>query len=346
MKRLLTAFVAAATLLGTSSVLAAVDHTLYVATAPAGVPGAATYNGYLYSGGDITGTLQVNVTSGGAVTATINVAGEKRASTVTGNVNMSTGALSAGNLSLTLNQTGMTGTYGSHKVDGAILSSDAESVQAGLTGTVSAAWSGENGYGYASVTIAAKAVSITGKSDTGASFTAKPKFIVGQTWCCIPVAIAKKKSTISFALWIQRSSGYIDISPDGAVGSGAEGLASDVAFSSDSTFGDKVFDYVPDDVPVSQSGKKWVVLKGGKVKMDKKEGEVNEDLLGDNPCKLKLTYNWRKYTFSGSFKAYYETENKGKLKSKKAKVSGIVINGRGYGRATISKYGSAPVVIE
>ena len=60
---------------------------------------------------------------------------------------------------------------------------------------------------------------------------------------------------------------------------------------------------------------------------------------------LKLTFTAKTGLFKGSFKVY-AIDAKGKLKSFSATVNGVVVDGLGYGTATIKKFGSVPVTIE
>ena len=73
-------------------------------------------------------------------------------------------------------------------------------------------------------------------------------------------------------------------------------------------------------------------------------GEVDEAKAGANPSGLRLLYRAKDGSFSGSFKAY--VLYRGKPKATTVTVSGVVIDGVGYGTATIRKVGSIPVGIE
>jgi hypothetical protein len=101
-------------------------------------------------------------------------------------------------------------------------------------------------------------------------------------------------------------------------------------------------DYLPDGVSVTQSGKKWVLPKAGKIAM--KKGVVDDSKKGDNPAALKISYKAADGSFKGSFKAYADVG--GKLKTTTVNVTGVMIDGVGYGTATIKKVGSVPVSIE
>ena len=93
---------------------------------------------------------------------------------------------------------------------------------------------------------------------------------------------------------------------------------------------------------MAQKGTKWTLPKAGKVVY--KDGAVDGSKLGENPSALKLTYKAKDGCFKGSFKVY--ADNGGKLKATTVNVTGVVINGVGYGTATIKKVGSVPVKVE
>ena len=98
-------------------------------------------------------------------------------------------------------------------------------------------------------------------------------------------------------------------------------------------FGQAMLPYLPDGVPVKQSGTKWTLPKAGKVVY--KNGAVDESKLGENPCGLKLTYTAKSGTFKGSFKVY--AVNGAKVKATTVNVTGFMLNGVGYGTATCKK---------
>ena len=65
--------------------------------------------------------------------------------------------------------------------------------------------------------------------------------------------------------------------------------------------------------------------------------------MRDNPSTLKLTYKAKDGTFKGSFKAYADVN--GRPKATTVNVTGVLIDGVGYGTATIKKVGGVPVTI-
>jgi len=124
-------------------------------------------------------------------------------------------------------------------------------------------------------------------------------------------------------------------------------LADGAAFHVDagefaSVFGQAMLPYLPDGVPVAQKGTKWTLPKAGKITMRK--GVIDDSKAGDNQCGLKLTYKAKEGTFKGTFKVY--SESNGKLKTTTVNVTGFMLNGVGYGTATIKGKGSVAVTIE
>ena len=100
--------------------------------------------------------------------------------------------------------------------------------------------------------------------------------------------------------------------------------------------------YLPQGETVERTEKKWkVAAKAGKlkyVKPNEKKGVAGGlEATGDNIAALKLTYAPKTQTFKGSFKVWIFDATKKKLKSVSAKVTGVVVNGAGYGQAVIKK---------
>ena len=101
-------------------------------------------------------------------------------------------------------------------------------------------------------------------------------------------------------------------------------------------------DYLPKGEAVSRSAKKWaVVAKAGKLKYVKPNAKKNIagglEAKGSNIAGLKLTYAPKTQTFKGSFKVWTFDSAKNKLKSVSAKVTGVVVNGAGYGQVMVKK---------
>ena len=100
-------------------------------------------------------------------------------------------------------------------------------------------------------------------------------------------------------------------------------------------------DYLPKDETVTRTDKKWTVAKAGKLKYVKPNAKKNVagglQATGTNIAGLKLTYAAKTQTFKGSFKIWTFDPAKNKLKSVSAKVTGVVVNGTGYGEVTVKK---------
>lgn len=119
-------------------------------------------------------------------------------------------------------------------------------------------------------------------------------------------------------------------------------------------------DCTPDGEPITVNAKgKWILGKAASVKYKKitvkdpvtKEKTVYYELQGlDDPKKpnrsgLKLTYTAKTGTFKGSFNLYYNggTAEKPKLKKTAFTVTGLVVDGKGVGTATVKK---SPLVLD
>ncbi len=92
------------------------------------------------------------------------------------------------------------------------------------------------------------------------------------------------------------------------------------------------------------SGTRWSVPKKGSVRYNRSTGEFVNSGAGTNASGLKLTYTPKTGYFRGSFLAYYKSSatKAGKVT---AKVVGYVVNGVGYGTATIPSLGTYDVQI-
>ena len=103
-------------------------------------------------------------------------------------------------------------------------------------------------------------------------------------------------------------------------------------------------DLLPDGLAVRMGGGKFVLDAAGKVKLLKDKSGIDPAGLGTNPSALKLTYKAKDGSFKGSFSVY--TFAAGKLKKAKVDVTGVVLDGRGYGTASVKKTASWPITIE
>ena len=189
--------------------------------------------------------------------------------------------------------------------------------------------------------------SVTFSSCTKA--TANAQMLVGEEWLCVPVVVTKKTS-LAFTVWLPRSGGEAVVTglgddvvagKPGSLKAGAKFRIDADAFSA--AWGQRALPYLPDGMAVTQSGAKWTLPKAGKVQKAK-DGTIDASKLGENPSGLKLTYKVKDGSFKGSFKVY--ADNGGKLNSATVNVTGVVVNGVGYGTATIKKVGSVAIQIQ
>ena len=268
---------------------------------------------------------------------------------------------------------GMGGTYGAYAIDGSLnvfASKDAAdkavatATLAQWKGAVNVAWRlAEDGSPYQtlSVTIAAKGkAKVAGTLADGTKVSAKGQLIVGEAWCCVPVVVSKK-ARLAFTVWLpvnDKAAGTA--APHSAAVPVVVGLGEDVkvgkpgslrggaAFRIDAAafgamLGKVVLPYLPNGLSVT-GGAKWALPKAGKVVYAKGTTTVDEAKAGENPSALKLTYKAKDGTFKGSFKAYADVN--GKPKATSVSVSGVLVDGVGYGTATVKKVGSVPVKVE
>ena len=248
----------------------------------------------------------------------------------------------------------MAGTYGAYEIDGALnvfAAKDAASKSAASAvlgkwlGTVNVAWEGAQGWNGLSVTVASKGkAKVSGTLANGTKVSATGQLLAGEDWCCVPVVVTKK-TQLAFNVWLKRDGSASQVSGLAAAVVGKPGsLKSGAAFRLDAVIGDaKYAAYLPDGVSVKQAGTKWAVPKAGKVQVGR-DGAVDAAKLGENPSGLKLTYTAKTGTFKGSFKAYADAN--GKPKATTVTVTGVLVNGVGYGAATVKKVGGVAVTIE
>ncbi len=266
---------------------------------------------------------------------------------------------------VTLGSDGIKGTYGTYGIDGArnvFVSKDPlDKSVAGFAlrawqGAVTVAWEGAQGWNGISVSIAKKGkVKVSGNLADGTKVSAKGQLVMGEEWCCVPV-LETKKSHLAFVLWLPLDASATSTALPGTIGLG-DGVKVDkprylkgdpstfhidsAAFSA--MWGQAALPYLPNGVPV-RGGVKWDLPKAGKVVYKKGTTTVDDAKLGDNPATLKLKYKSKDGTFSGSFKAYAVVN--GKPKGKTVNVTGVLVDGVGYGTATVKKVGRVPVTLE
>ena len=223
------------------------------------------------------------------------------------------------------------------------------------------------GYSVLSVAVGSKGkTKISGTMADGTRVSASAQMLVGDGCCCVPacVTLYGGKGGFAFLLWL--SDGEESIWGLSNWNAAASKAAPFVA-----TFGEPMlveagttpvgaatftvesfFDFDGVDDAFSPDGTEldanWKPIgKADMVRFAKDDGAwyTPEGKDFGNPAGLTLSYTASTGLFKGSFKVFGVTE-KGTAKKWTAKVYGAVVDGVGYGTATIKKVGSIPVVIE
>ena len=339
---------------------------------------AATFDGYLYDKDRaLAGTIQVKVgkpnasTGLAAVKATVvgldgkkkSLKAAERGKALIADNGPTTVSLAGGEVcTVTLGAKGMNGTYGSYAIDGALNvfaskdAADKATASAALgawQGAVNVAWrlAGDGSpYQTLAVTIANKGkAKVAGTLADGTKASTSSQLLVGEEWCCVPV-VEPKKTHLAFALWLKRDGSEAEVTglADVVVGK-PETLKTGAAFRIDADafsarWGRRALPYLPDGVGIAVANGRWTLPKAGKVAYLRGTTDVDEAKLLENPSALKLTYKAKDGTFKGSFKAYEDMN--GRPRATTVNVAGVLIEGVGYGAATIRKVGGVGVTVE
>lgn len=334
-----------------------------------------TYTGLILDAeGQLSGSLMVKVSSSSKdqnqIVVTIQMAGETRKVTVKGVLDETVGRFSlkaSGGRLLTLNfpiSGGMRGTFDGQTVEGTynyLLSTQkssartaAEAVLGTLKGSYTLACKGESGWGGLNVTIGSKGkVKVSGTLADKTKITTTSQLTVGDASCWVPVIYTKKTTRVAFYLVFANDGSEtavvglgdeVVMSPVGALGSG-------LSFTVDPSVKDLFAGYslctkfLPVGVGVSTVGNRWVVAnraRAGRIRLV--NGQVVDQLASLNPSGLTLTSTARTGSFRGSFKLY-AVDGRGRLKTFRATLTGVVVDGKGYGTATITGRGACAVTI-
>ena len=300
---------------------------------------AQVYNGYLYDEEDgvMAGTIQVKAAkqkynkkteqTTSKLSVTIQLAGKKIS--FKGEMDVDEGtfvgeAKDGRDLELFFGLNGMTGYYRGFVIDGTrnLASSKDKSEKSAANeiindlksqGAVMVAWEDETGWNGLSVTVGSKGkTKVALMLANGTKVSVSTTLIIGEEWCAVPVVYSKRGARRAFTVWMALDGSAAEV----------EGLGDDVL-----------------------CGRFAAPLKDATLHLDEKEFAA---LLGEGGTydlgTLKLTYKAKDGTFKGTFKAYRDV--KGRAKKVTVSVSGVMIDGVGYGTATIKKVGSVPITIE
>ena len=282
---------------------------------------AASYDGYVLKGESLAGTIFVKVAKAGKtgeskVTATVQLAGQKK-KTYKGVVG-ATGRFVMDDLTLVFGREALSGTVGGLEIRGSrnvFAAKDANSKASAAAAmrtyknAYSVAWQQGGLWGGVTVTVGNKGkAKIAGFLPDGTKVSANGQLMLGEDAACVTILSTSKKAPLGFNLWLQGGAATAD-------GLGADALAAKVG----ALGGGKSFkcSLLGADVPVTVAGKKWSVAT-------------------DKATALKLTFTPKTGAFKGSFKV-------GKAK---ATITGVVVNGLGFGSAVVKKGAKAAATIE
>ena len=187
---------------------------------------------------------------------------------------------------------------------------------------------------------------VSGALASGTKVTASGQLVIGEEWLCVPVIWSRRNESVAFTLWLAKAGGKVMVDLDDAVAGKPAALKGGAKFNIDSAAVASLVKgveakYLPDGLAVS-GGTKWTVSKAGSISY--KNGAFDETKAGGNPSGLKLTYKAKDGTFKGSFTAY--AVQNGKMKKTKLDVAGVVVDGVGYGAATVKKAGNVAVTVD
>lgn len=296
---------------------------------------AQTFDGYLFrDDGTPAGTIQIKTAVGkvnrktqvkaSKLTVSIAEMGQKKVS-AKGELNVETGVVlwskpTAKPLALVLGTDGLSGTYGSYRIDGARnlfvskVATDKSAVAvvlAKLQGVTTIAYPAAAGWNGLSVSISAKGkAKVSGVLADGTKFSANSQLIVGENLCCVPVVCLKKTVALSFCLWLPKNG-----QPGEVVGLGEDVLLARLGVLTGTTIDCAVSD-IKSGYHLGEKG-----YEGWKPRVTAKTG-----------------------LFKGSFKCY-ETVN-GREKKVTVTVNGVVVDGVGYGAAMVKKVGATFILIK
>lgn len=325
---------------------------------------AAVYDGFLFDGEKVVGSVQVKVARGkedksgvfsAKVTATVLLAGEAKKLSFRGGIADERGTVTEmkdkknHKLAVTVGVKGLGGTFdGKYRIDGArnvfigksvADKSASEKAMERYRDTYNVAFGG----GTLSVTVGKKGkVKIAG-SVMGNMVSATSQLVVGRDGAVVPVVIVKNVN-VTFCLWVM-ADGTVEVrGVEGAIADRPSALKAGAKFRVEGAAGVRSLpglygEYLPNGVDVAANGTKWTVAggaKAGKVVFAKGGMAIDQSKLGANPSGLKLTYKMKDGTFKGSFKAY-DLGNNGRFKAYTVRVMGVMIGTKGYGTATIRK---------
>ena len=332
----------------------------YVAKAP------AVFDGFVTNAMEMAGTVQFKVAKADKNSGDSKVTGTM-ISAATGKKLSYKGVMAADgnavlecsgqpNIKVFFGKQGMTGTFGAayHVAGARSLFSSKDKAEQKMANDAASPWIGTINMicdeGTVSVSIAKKGkVKASCIPADGKKASAASQLIFADGGFHVPVAFTKNVR-LSFILTLGADGVSVGVSgvQDAIVGQPGD-LKNGAMFNVDVNAdmwkmlpGPVMEYYLPTNMTLNVSGGKWALPKAGKIAM--KKGVLDDSKAGLNPSGLKLSYKAKDGSFKGSFKAY--CDKGGSLKAVAVTVSGVMVDGVGYGSAAVKKAGSAAVTIK
>lgn len=225
------------------------------------------------------------------------------------------------------------------------------------------------GNGYAGLSVQVKAngkARVTGTMPDGTKLTYNGRMEVLDDGCVLPVIVPLHKSrrggfgfllsfsedlgvsVSSVSSWSNTSVPFNSALTEVGAAKVAE-MLTDATFSLEDVFeiDDVEIDesLLPEDVAVAVSGARWLTPRGDRVKFVADDAAYEVQTEYGNPSGLSLSAKPALGTFLGRFKVFAVTDA-GRSKKYTATVTGAVLEGVGYGTATIKKIGAVPVTVK
>jgi hypothetical protein len=177
--------------------------------------------------------------------------------------------------------------------------------------------------------------------------------VAGDGTCYVPIVVNEKGTAHAFNLVLPEEGAAHVWGPGGVQVAMAkrEAMGESIVFSIGEGYplwnqlegGFAYTEYLPMEMEIFHDGEGvWGHPDSGKVVLNNL-GLINQKKLGANPSGLSVAYTGADGTFKGTFKVY--VNKNGWPKAVPVQVYGVMVNGVGYGTATVKDVGSVPIMI-
>ena len=211
------------------------------------------------------------------------------------------------------------------------------------------------GWNVYSVVVGARGkVKVRGHSVEGVRSEQTAQLIVaGDGTCYVPIVVNEKGTAHAFNLVLpEEGAAHVWGPVEAKVAVAKRGaMGESIVFSIDEGYplwnqlegGFAYTEYLPMEMEIFHDGEGvWGHPDSGKVVLNNL-GLINKKKLGANPSGLSVSYQKADGTFKGTFKVY--VNKNGWPKAVPVQVYGVMVDGAGYGTATVKDVGSVPITI-